>query len=470
MKTSGPTSGIPPTSVNPAPAGTTQWQVGQLLRATVMETNIGKVLLAIGNRQATAQTSLPLQKGQQLTLEVRSLGSQPVLKLVSAGTESLHAAAARTLMPGQGSPAPLLASISQTGRTPKPGLPPPVNRLMREMLHQLPSPAGITSAAGVKKAILNSGIFLETRLLQQAGTQRSGLTLTTDFKANLLRLVQLVRSWPGSSNMAPSRPAAGAGAAASPAAASTQSAKPLPGAAPVQQTRTTPAQVARTLLNLATTAPTSPPGGGILNTSPAGATARSPATLAGTPLPQLPPPLPGNVPVPQAAVVASLDWLNRSGTLRADLLLQVEAALARTQLQQLAAVPREGERGLLEWLLDLPVRRDEAIDLWSLRIFREPQDGRRPPRRHNAGWTVQLAIDLPGLGPMQIHVHLEGEQISTRFWAAQEETLPLLRNHLHELRRALQDAGLEVGELDCQNGVAPAGRSRGREPLISEKV
>ncbi len=471
MKTSGPTSGIPPTSAISASAGSTQWQVGQLLRATVTETNIGKVLLAIGNRQATAQTSLPLQKGQQLTLEVRSLGRQPVLKLLSSGIESAHAAAARTLMPKQGSLAPLLASISQAGRIPDSGLPPSINRLMRDILQQMPNPASMTSAGGVKKAILDSGIFLEHRLVQQAGVHRSGVTLTTDLKANLLRLVQLVRSWPGSSQAVPSGPAAGTGAAPLPAAALPPSVKPLPGGStPAQQIPATPTQVARALLSLGAAAPTSPPGGGLLNTATAGATAVPPATLAGAPSPPLPPPLPGSVPVPQAAVAASLDWLNRSGTLRADLTRQLEAALARTQLQQLAAVPREGERGLLEWLLDIPVRRDETVDLWSLRIFREPQDGRRPPRRHNAGWTVQLAIDLPGLGPMQIHVHLEGEQVSTRFWATQEETLPLLREHLHELHKALQNAGLEVGELDCRSGVAPVGRPRGCEPLIREKV
>ena len=57
----------------------------------------------------------------------------------------------------------------------------------------------------------------------------------------------------------------------------------------------------------------------------------------------LPAPLRGALPVPQSALQVSLDLINRMGNFRTDLLQQAEAALARIQLHQLAAVPREGE-------------------------------------------------------------------------------------------------------------------------------
>jgi len=78
--TTGPITGLPGVSATGTPTATQQWQTGQLLQATVAGSSIGKVLLAIGNRQVSAQTSLPLEKGQQLTLQVRSLGEQPVLR------------------------------------------------------------------------------------------------------------------------------------------------------------------------------------------------------------------------------------------------------------------------------------------------------------------------------------------------------------------------------------------------------
>ena len=182
------------------------------------------------------------------------------------------------------------------------------------------------------------------------------------------------------------------------------------------------------------------------------------------------PPLRGSIPVPQAAIQNSLALLNRGADFRTDLLQLTEAALARLQLHQLAALPREGERGLLEWLFELPLRRGDEIDLWSLRVWAEQRQQRQQKRQRPHHWSVQLAFDLPGLGPMQAQIQLTGEQVSTRFWAEQQDTLPLLRAHMHELRRAFSEAGLNVGELECQPGPRPAEKSTGNRALINEKA
>jgi len=198
MKTSGPTSGIPQLlATNRVTGG--QWQVGQLLQATVTENGIGKVLLDIGNRQVSAETSLPFQKGQQLTLQVRSLGEQPVLRITSALNESPVTMAARLLLPKQGPMTPLLSSMGQLARIPHPATPPLINELVRSVVRQLPDVQTASSAPGLKKAIANSGVYLERQLLQSQSPHSGPVTINTDLKANLLRLVQLVRNWPGSS-------------------------------------------------------------------------------------------------------------------------------------------------------------------------------------------------------------------------------------------------------------------------------
>ena len=184
----------------------------------------------------------------------------------------------------------------------------------------------------------------------------------------------------------------------------------------------------------------------------------------------LPAPLRGTLPVPQSALQASLDLINRVGNFRTDLLLQAEAALARIQLHQLAAVPREGERGLLEWLFELPIRRGDDIDLWSMRLLQNSGEQHHETHKPAQRWTVQLAFDLPGLGPVQTQLQLCNEQVSARFWAEQTDTLPLLHEHMHELREALLTAGLDVGELECQQGPRPAERTDAEQPLIREKV
>ena len=491
--TTGPLSGLPGLSSASTPAAALQWQTGQLLQATVAESSIGKVLLAIGNRQVSAQTSLPLEKGQQLTLQVRSLGEQPLLKIISALDEPPLTTLARLLLPRQGPLTPLLANMSQLARLPNPPTPPQLNELVRTTLRQMPDIQAVSTQQGLKKAISNAGVFLESRLLQSTGTAAAPATIQSDFKANLLRLVQLVRDWPASSIRtgtntpppAPGTPAVtantpvqqtGTPAPASPTGA-TQTPVPRPTATPsgsVQATQSpTPDQLQRA-------ARASLPGASTATTRPA-ATALPPAmtatphTTSGVPptvplVGEPPAPLRGVLPVPQSALQVSLDLINRMGNFRTDLLQQAEAALARIQLHQLAAVPREAERGLLEWLFELPIRRGDDIDLWSMRLLqdrREQQHKTKEPVQH---WTVQLAFDLPGLGPVQVQVQIYDEQVSARFWAEQTETLPLLREHMHELREALHTAGLDIGELECQRGPRPAEKTGVEQPLIREKV
>ncbi len=509
MKTSGPTSGTPPVTNATTAASQVRWQIGQLLQATVMQRSAGEVLLSIGNRQVISETSLPLEKGQQLTLQVRSLGDLPQLRIASGLNTSPMTEAIRALLPQQDSMTPLLASLARLSQTNQPPIPPLLRKLVRTMVHNLPDTAAVTRPEGVRKAIEQSGLFLERQLAQQLNpgarpAPRSALPapIQVDFKANLVQLIQRLRNWPGSGTAKP--PTSGTVPGTTPSA--TPTAPPAPPAATAAPDRPTlnaptpatpkaptgadgktaaqpaPAPVlsadqlrrvarAGTQVTAARgTRPATPPVGPAPMT-PGAATATTGSGTGPTPavLTAATPPFSGSTPAPQAAVEATIDLLNRIGNLRTDLLRQAEAALARVQLHQLASQPRDADRGWLEWLFELPVRRGDEFDLWSMRIAREARDRSAPVRKAQPRWSVQLAFDLPGLGPVQAQVTLQGERVSTRFWAGRENTLPLFRAHFQELQRMLDDAGLEVGELDCQPGPMPE-NTTATPALIREKV
>lgn len=505
METSGPISGTAPATTPASAAVAVRWQVGQLLQATVVESNIGKVLLAIGNRQVVSETSLLLDKGQQLTVQVRSLGDLPVLRIASGLNVSPLSQAIRALLPQQDSMTPLLASLARLTQTVNPPVPPLIRDLARLIVRNLADTSAVSQPTTLRTAIERSGLFLERQLTQQLGTNTTPApnpvpvsAIQTDFKANLLQLVHQLRNWPGSSTPTTSTPPA-SGTATTPAlvlptgtplpptlagsgdpsrtgtplrndapvvnpnptaANPTQSRTPSPDARQVRQALQaggqTPLSDSRSL--------TAPP----LVTTVAGTTVNTAVGTSSTVLPGAPPPFPGAVPAPQAAAQVTLDLVNRIGSLNTELLRQTEAALARIQLHQLASQPREAERGLLEWLLELPVRRGDEIDLWSMRIAREehaPAE-KKPEPPHN--WSVQLAFDLPGLGSVQAQVTLSGEQVSTRFWTGNETALPLFQAHLQELHTMLDKVGLEVGELDCVPGPMPA--KAAAPSLIREKA
>ena len=460
-----------------------------MLQATVTGQSAGKVLLAIGNRQVSAETSLPLEKGQQLTLQVRSLGAQPVLQIISALKASPLADLVRRLLPRQAPLTPLLASIRQLARLPNPPTPAPLTEQLRVTLRQLPDITAASSPQGLKKAIADSGIFLENRLLQQAGAKTDAPAVQQDFKASLLRLVQLVRGWPagdarpalpaGGAATASTQPVnTGAGGAPPPTAGAGKTSTPAPSAAsetPGATAKVPPAAADQLRRAARATLPGTTTARGQATSLPPATT--GPPTGNSTPVPgtatagsELPAPLRGAVPVPQPALQASLDLLHQPGNFRTDLLQQAEAALARIQLHQLAAVPREGERGLLEWLFELPIRRGDDIDLWSLRLLHDRDQPAQPARQPSPHWTVQLAFDLPGLGPVQAQVQLRDARVSAHFWTQQAEALPLFRDHLHELRTALNGAGLEVEELNCRHGSLQTGKGSVDQALIREKV
>ncbi len=79
---------------------------------------------------------------------------------------------------------------------------------------------------------------------------------------------------------------------------------------------------------------------------------------------------------------------------------------------------------------------------------------------------MNLAFDLPGLGPVQARVAVLGEQVSTTFWAEQASTTQAFDSHLETLRQNLQQAGLGIGELVCRTGQAPQPPAGPRAPLM----
>ncbi len=183
----------------------------------------------------------------------------------------------------------------------------------------------------------------------------------------------------------------------------------------------------------------------------------------GKPVPALvhggetPPPLPHAQPVAQPRVPPPgqpPEGLSLPRQLQ-QLLRQVDAGIARIQLSQLASIA-EDDDGTRHWLLDLPLRDGERIDVLQLRI---EQRRKRRESGERGLWSVALALELPDLGPVHARVSLGGGTVSARFWAERDDTARLFDRHLGELQQRLRQAGLEVGQLAAHHGAPPAAES-----------
>lgn len=169
-----------------AASPTPSWQVGQRLDAVVTAlTGQGKVTLDIGGAILDAHTSLATTPGQRLHLEVIRSDSQIVLRIISSTPKSNPLTAAlREALPHQQSLQTIFTRFSALLSSPS-GLSPTVTISLKQLIGQLPTQQTISRVDVLKQALMDSGLFLEHKL----SLDPKPASLTTDLKANLLRLL-----------------------------------------------------------------------------------------------------------------------------------------------------------------------------------------------------------------------------------------------------------------------------------------
>jgi len=179
--------------------------------------------------------------------------------------------------------------------------------------------------------------------------------------------------------------------------------------------------------------------------------------LPGSPVPwparpnrETAPPRSGSGPVAQGRVTGEITAGSAPplpGMLRA----ASEQALARLVLHQWSAL-ENSESGQSRWLLELPLRSGDGTDIVHLLLEREQNRG---APEQEAVWRVELALDLPELGPVHVRIAVSGDQVSTQVWARETSTVARVHEALPELRSALEGRRLRVRDLGCHHGEPP---------------
>lgn len=266
---------------------------------------------------------------------------------------------------------------------------------IERLLGALPDSSQLGTAKGLAQALENSGLLLETKLLQGQTA-----ALPQDLKANLLRLIaQLVPQLPG-------------------------------GTGTLTGLQNTMAQnlpaLARQIL------------GGI---NPAGAARQQALTF----------PLPSRL-LQNMEGEADLETLLK-------LAAAAVSRLQTHQLSSLAQTQVDANGNLLTtWQLELPMRHQQEVIPLQIKLQREDSSKPDKPEQKETLWRVELAFDLSHLGPLQVRAQLLRGSLSSQLWAERAETTVLINSELSHLRERLQSAGLEVGELACTQGLPPQGQ------------
>ena len=270
------------------------------------------------------------------------------------------------------------------------------------LLANLPDVEQLSTPKGLAQALLNSGAFLEAKLL--TGQNPS---LTPDMKGDLLKLIaQLTPGLPGNTNL-------------NAIIAANTLAQALP-------------NFVRNALGML----------GQVSAKP----------------------VPGGFPLPDRLLQSLEGEGDLEHLLR--LAAAAVSRLQSHQLSSLeqTGVTDDG-RLLSTWQLEIPMRNLQDIVPLQVKFQREeaPQEEKQNERRDSERetkqqlWRVDLAFDMEPLGPMQIQAQLISGSLSSQLWAERPYTADLIETNLAALRQRLLDRGLNVGDLDCHLGTPPQG-------------
>jgi len=351
---------------------------------------------ALNTLTLTLESPQPLRVGSLLSARVEDAHT---LTFVSLGGRQDQLAVTQQLarqLSRQGSLEGLLSALQKLPA--HQNLPAGLRTSIAALLAGLPTPQQLGDPKTLSTALLNSGAFLEARLLNGEGR-----ALTPDLKASVLRLIAQIL--PG----VPANPGFNPAVAAS------------------VQAQAMPTFVRNAL--------------GMLGQVSAKAQ-------------------PGGFPLPQRVLqnADNEDSLENLLKLAAAALSRLQSH----QLSSLEQSGRTPDGNLLTtWQLEIPMRNAHDIVPLQVKFQREepPEDesAQTPQARaiKDPLWRVELAFDLSPLGPLHVQAQLLRGNLSGQLWAQRAFTAELIASQLGDLRQRLNDAGLSVTDLDCHQGTPP---------------
>ncbi len=351
---------------------------------------------ALSGSTLTLDSPQSLRIGSLLSAQVNGPQSLSFVPLSGRQEQLAVAQQLATQQSRQGSLEGLLNALQKL--PPTADMPTELRTSIDKLLAGLPTTAQLSNPKGLSDALLNSGAFLEARLLSG-----QPLALAPDMKATLLRLIaQILPGVPASTSFNPGM------------AASTQ------------------AQALPTFVRNAL---------GMLGQVSAK-------------------PQPGGFPLPQRSMQSGEREDSLESLLK--LAAAAISRLQSHQLSSLEQSGRTADGAVLTtWQLEIPMRNAHDIVPLQVKFQREDPPEKQPQDKPEAReikdqlWRVELAFGLAPLGPLHVQAQLLRGNLSGQLWAERAYTVNLIESQLGNLRQRLLDAGLSVTDLDCHQGTPP---------------
>jgi len=370
--------------------------LGQILNATITaRKSTDSVTLQIQNQQIEAKINpdRAINVGTQLKLVVEKQGDPIILRVLQQdSTKNIHETKQQLLresMPKQASMEKLTAvlnkvssNISETIKT----LPTPIEQQLKKMIEHLPTKTNLSNEAGLKTAIKNSGMFLESKLLTEAlrknvdpSTKTNGKntnqdptqSIIKDLKSNLLQLSDVITKYKSEAENRNN--------------------------SIFKQMQITP--TVDTAKNLTTK-------------------------------------------TENTAKPADLALKNNTETIAK----QIETSIARIEVNQSKAIVTHENQTPI-WSIETPVKDKQNIDLLKLNIQHDKDAKSKKPNERL--WTTNLTINFDNLGSIFAKLSIIDKEVNATLWSENEMLNSLINDNLFLFNRQIERCGLSTGKIIC---------------------
>lgn len=134
------------------------------------------------------------------------------------------------------------------------------------------------------------------------------------------------------------------------------------------------------------------------------------------------------------------------------LMQETTAALARTQLLQIASLPQQAKGST--WMFETPILTSQGTAVAQFQVSRDKREAQGGGDEPQPVWRAGFSIDIAPMGPVHAQVVLTGGRALVSLWAEREATAEQLRQEEPELTAALGGAGFQ-SDIAVHSG-APA--------------
>jgi len=377
-----------------------QWMLGQVLSATVTGRKSADTLLLQINKQTIETKTIsnkPIYIGAQLKLVVEQQEPSTVLRVLQQQSPKLVHESKQQLLreniPKQASMEKLTSILNQSTKNPGgivKGATTPIEQQIKKLIERLPTQINLKNESGLKSAINNSGIFLESKLLSEVTknqnktkqvqpiSQSNSPDISKDLKTNLLQLSDLITKY--------------------------KQGIQKPFAQLIKPTQVIPLfEGAKSLKTMTKN---------ILNNP-----------------------------------TAFIDIDNKIDI--EAVRKQIESSIARIEVNQSKAVVTHDNQ-FPAWSIELPIKDKQDIDLLKLDIHHDIES--KAENDEEKTWTVNLKINLKDKGTLSARITMLDKEVSASVWSEDYDLNNLIDNNLSLLSKRIEKCGLTMGKIVCLSG------------------